>query len=55
MIVPMRIHTVLFSAQHNPEISNKEIELAIKEHVIKPVIDTKYLDENTIYYINPSG
>ena len=54
MIIPLRVHTVLFSAQHNPDVTRQEIEAGIKEHVIKHVIDTKYLDDETIYYINPS-
>lgn len=55
MIEPVRIHTILLSVQHNPNISNKQIEESVKEHVVNHVIDSKYLDESTIYYINPSG
>lgn len=55
MIEPLRVHTVLFSAQHNPDVSHADIEKGIKEHVINHVIDAKYLDDKTIYYINPSG
>lgn len=36
-------------------MTNEEIEATIKEQVIKHVIPSKYIDENTIYYINPSG
>ena len=52
---PKRVHTILISTQHDPDISNEEIEKQLIEHVIKPVIDPKYLDENVIYHINPSG
>jgi S-adenosylmethionine synthetase len=54
-IVPVRVHTVLVSTQHAPEISQEEIVAQVKEHVIKPVVPPKFLDENTIYHINPSG
>jgi len=54
-IIPVRVHTVLVSTQHGPEISQEEIAAQVKEHVIKPVIPSKFLDENTIYHINPSG
>jgi len=54
-ITPIRVHTVLISTQHAPEISQQDIAAQLKEHVIKPVVDSKYLDENTIYHINPSG
>lgn len=54
-IVPVRVHTVLVSTQHAPEISQEEITAQVKEHVIRPVVPSKFLDENTIYHINPSG
>jgi len=54
-IVPVRIHTVLVSTQHAPEISQEEITKQVKEHIIQQVIPSKFLDENTIYHINPSG
>jgi len=54
-IVPVRVHTVLVSTQHNPEISQEDIIAQVKEHVIKPVIPSQFLDENIIYHINPSG
>jgi len=54
-ITPIRVHTVLISTQHGPGITLEEITKQVKEHVIKPVVDSKYLDENTIYHINPSG
>lgn len=54
-IVPVRVHTVLVSCQHSPSITQEEIAVQVKEHVFKAVIPSKYLDENTIYHINPSG
>jgi len=54
-IVPVRVHTVLVSTQHSPDISQEDIAAKVKEHVIKPVVPSNFLDENTIYHINPSG
>ncbi|MBT6068513.1 methionine adenosyltransferase [Candidatus Peregrinibacteria bacterium] len=51
---PLRIHTVVLSTQHNPEIEQKEIKNDVMEHVIKPVLED-LLDENTIFHINPTG
>lgn len=52
---PVRIDTVVVSSQHSPEVTLEEIEKDIKEHVIKKVIPANLLDENTKYYINPTG
>ena len=51
---PVRVEAVVVSSQHDPmdiEILRKDII----EHVIKPVIPEKYLDENTKLYVNPTG
>lgn len=55
MTYPQRVHTVLISTQHQDGISDEQIHADLKEHVIKPVIPAKYLDENTRYCLNPSG
>uniref|UniRef100_N1R2R6 S-adenosylmethionine synthase n=1 Tax=Aegilops tauschii TaxID=37682 RepID=N1R2R6_AEGTA len=54
-MVPIRVHTVLISTQHDETVTNDEIAADLKEHVIKPVIPEQYLDENTIFHLNPSG
>uniref|UniRef100_A0A1D1XJN2 S-adenosylmethionine synthase n=1 Tax=Anthurium amnicola TaxID=1678845 RepID=A0A1D1XJN2_9ARAE len=54
-MVPVRVHTVLISTQHDETVTNDEIAADLKEHVIKPVIPDKYLDQNTIFHLNPSG
>lgn len=54
-LVPVRVHTVLISTQHSPDVTNEQIRKDLMEHVIKPIVPAKYLDENTIYHINPSG
>lgn len=52
---PARIDTVVVSAQHDPNVGHDQIEADIKEYVIKPVISDSLLDENTTYFINPTG
>ena len=54
-IVPLRVQNVLVSTQHDENITNEEIKKLIIEHVIQPIIPSKYLDSNTQYFINPSG
>jgi S-adenosylmethionine synthetase len=52
---PVRVDTVVISSQHAPDISLSQIKEDIMEYVIKPVIPAELLDENTKYYINPTG
>ena len=51
---PKNIETIVISTQHSPEISNDEIEIAMKEKVIKPVCGNLWNDEITIH-VNPTG
>ena len=37
-MVPLRVHTILISTQHNPDVSNEKIKEDLMEHVIKPVV-----------------
>jgi len=52
---PKRVHTVVISTQHSEDVTNETISANLMEHVIKPVIPAKYLDDKTIYHLNPSG
>jgi S-adenosylmethionine synthetase len=52
---PVRVDTIVVSAQHHPEITQEQIERDIKEHVIKLVVPNELIDENTKYFINPTG
>jgi hypothetical protein len=57
---PVRVHTVVVSTQHADQIggrsiSNEEIREGVISQVVSPVIPARYLDENTIYHINPTG
>lgn len=54
-VVPLYVHTIVISTQHDEEVSNEQIRADLKEHVIKHVIPEKYLTKDTIYHLNPSG
>jgi S-adenosylmethionine synthetase len=53
--VPKRVHTVVISTQHSPEVSQDVIEHDMIEDVIKYVIPADLLDSETKYWVNPSG
>ncbi|MCR8645056.1 methionine adenosyltransferase [Paenibacillus sp. N1-5-1-14] len=53
--VPVRVDTIVVSTQHAEEITLEQIQKDIKEHVINPIVPAKFLDENTKYFINPTG
>ena len=53
--LPVRVDTVVLSTQHSPEVSLQQIHKDMIEQVIKPVIPAHLLDENTKYFINPTG
>ena len=53
--VPIRVHTVVISVQHSEDVTMPQIKKDLMEKVIKSVIPNKYLDERTIYHLNPSG
>ncbi len=52
---PLRVHTVVLSVQHTPDISLEEIRHHLMEKVVKVIIPAKYLDDKTIYHLLPSG
>lgn len=52
-MIPIRAHTILCSHQHDPEISQEEIELTLSEE-IKKIIPANYLDKDTKIIVNPS-
>jgi len=54
-MVPQRVHTILISTQHDETVTNEQIAEQLMEHVIKPVVPAKFLDDKTIYHFNPSG
>jgi len=52
---PIRVDTVVVSAQHHPEVEQDQIRHDIVEQVIKPIIPAAFLDQKTKYYVNPTG
>ena len=52
---PVRVDTIVISAQHSPDVSMDQLRKDILEYVIKPVVPAKFLDEKTKYHINPTG
>ncbi|MFY8161771.1 MAG: methionine adenosyltransferase [Candidatus Kapaibacteriota bacterium] len=50
-----RVHTVVVSTQHDPDVNQAQIKQDLIENVITKVIPAQYLDENTIYHVNPTG
>lgn len=52
---PIRVDTVVVSAQHHPDVEQDQIKHDIIEKVIKPIIPAAFLDQKTKYYVNPTG
>lgn len=54
-LTPLRVHTVVISTQHTESVNNDTIRAGLLEQVVKATIPAKYLDDKTIYHLNPSG
>ncbi|GKV69430.1 S-adenosylmethionine synthase [Sporosarcina sp. NCCP-2716] len=52
---PVRVDTIVISTQHHPEISLERLQHDVKQYVIDEVVPGHLLDEETKYFINPSG
>ncbi|UCC54987.1 MAG: methionine adenosyltransferase [Anaerolineaceae bacterium] len=52
---PKRVHTVLISTQHAPEVDNETIRDGLVEHVIKPVLPSELVDDEMRIFVNPTG
>ena len=52
---PVRIDTIVISTQHHPEATWEQIDRDLKEHVIKAVVPAELMDEETKFFINPTG
>ncbi len=52
---PVHIDAVVLSTQHSPEVTQEQIHEDIKKYVFEPVLPKHLIDENTKYFINPTG
>lgn len=52
---PGRLEAVVLSTQHDPAVTQEQIHEDIKKHVFDPILDEKMIDENTKFFINPTG
>ena len=52
---PVAIDAVVLSTQHSPDIKHADLQEAVLEEIIKPVLPAEWLDKNTRYFINPTG
>ena len=52
---PKRVHTVLVSTQHSPDVDNETIRQGIIKHVIKPVLPADMVDDDLKIFVNPTG
>ncbi|KAJ5459407.1 hypothetical protein N7530_011351 [Penicillium desertorum] len=54
-VKPLRVDTVVVSAQHTDDVSTEELRAVIKEKIVRKVIPAELLDDRTVYHIQPSG
>jgi len=54
-VVPIRVHTIVISTQHSEAVDVKTLRKEIMEKVVRTVVPAKFLDDKTIYHIQPSG
>ena len=52
---PKRIHTVLISTQHDPDVTHEQIREGVIEEIIKPVFPAELIDDDLLIYVNPTG
>jgi S-adenosylmethionine synthetase len=53
--IPVRVHTVVISAQHSENVTQEQVQKDLMEHVVKRVLPANLFDENTVFHLNPSG
>jgi len=53
-MVPVRVHTILITTQHAPDVSEETIHKDIMEHIIKPIVPADLINNDTIFHLNPS-
>jgi S-adenosylmethionine synthetase len=53
--IPKRVDTIVISTQHSPDVELEQIRREVIEKIIKPIIPVNFLDDQTRYFINPTG
>jgi S-adenosylmethionine synthetase len=53
--IPLRVHTIVISVQHSPDVKLEKLRADLMEYVVKKVVPANLIDEKTIYHLNPSG
>jgi len=53
--IPRRVHTIVISTQHSADVTQEQLRDDLRNKVIKPVVPANLLDDETVYYLNPSG
>merc|ERR1712076_120285 len=53
--IPTRVHTVVISIQHSEDVTEEQVRKDLREKVVDVVIPAKYLDEKTVFHLQPSG
>ncbi|KAI8623468.1 S-adenosylmethionine synthetase [Xylariaceae sp. FL1651] len=54
-VVPLRVHTIVISAQHSPDITTEQLRKELKSKIIEKVIPSQYIDDQTVLHLQPSG
>jgi S-adenosylmethionine synthetase len=54
-LVPIRVHTIVISVQHSEDVSLDQLRSELMENVVKVVVPEHYLDDETVYHLQPSG
>ncbi|OOQ90462.1 S-adenosylmethionine synthase [Penicillium brasilianum] len=54
-VKPLRVDTVVISAQHTDDVSTEELRTVLKEKIVRKVIPAELLDDRTVYHMQPSG
>lgn len=54
-VKPLRVDTIVISAQHSADVTTEQVRKELKEKIIKPTIPAELLDDRTVYHLQPSG
>ncbi|OTB00033.1 hypothetical protein M426DRAFT_324609 [Hypoxylon sp. CI-4A] len=54
-VVPLRVHTIVISAQHSAEVNTEQVRKELKTKIIDQVVPKQYIDDDTILHLQPSG